>query len=97
MHMRKFRTGVAFAAPLIALHGYATPAMAGPAFNWSWMQHTSCRTLLHMKRMPPVNPGVDIEGARYMLELYKSSCRGVPPNTCIIGFVAGGHKVRADD
>jgi hypothetical protein len=82
-----FRTYATIAAIMIA-----APAMAGPAFNWSWMQRTSCRTLLQMKRMPPVNPGVDIEGARYMLELYKSSCKGVPPNTCVIAFVAGGHR-----
>jgi hypothetical protein len=69
----------------------ASPAMARPPLDWRWMERTSCRKLLEMKTIPP-DAIVDVEGAQYMFELYKSSCAGVPPNTCIIAFVAGGHK-----
>jgi hypothetical protein len=68
----------------------ASPAMSRPALDWTWMERTSCAQLLKMNN-PPLASIVDADGARYMFELYKSSCSGAPPNTCVIAFVAGGH------
>jgi hypothetical protein len=72
-------------------------AHAGAPLDWHWMQQTSCRTLLHMKKMPPLARGTRFDKATISwIEMIKDGCRNLPPKTCIIDFIGGRSDTPTD-